>query len=281
MLNYVKHRQFSNNNNYNNNSTDAIIEKNDFNHNKNILIWKNKRNMTPLMCLVRREKPPTSKEISIYFDNGNDETGMKALNMICGNDNATTPLKHLSRRVEEERIAKGVLNTCLELWSSCSTFVTADDTNNYNVDELRKQFKGYNNNNNNNTTNINSYYENTATTSTTNTTNEEKCDDDDVNRTIQSTPPLLYTLNKSDETSRPAHDEVLNIVKRVKKNPYLVINSEKETVPESDDTKNTIDKIEAEEENVLTYEEQKELIKKLQNRIIQQQKIIKKLSNNP
>ena len=128
--------------------------------------------------------------------------------------------------------------------------------------------------------NINSYYENTATTSTTNTTNEEKCDDDDVNRTIKSTPPLLYTLNKLDETSRPAHDEVLNIVKRVKKNPYLVINSEKETVPESDDTKNTIDKIEAEEENILTYEEQKELIKKLQHRIIEQQKIIKKLSNN-
>ena len=72
----------------------------------------------------------------------------------------------------------------------------------------------------------------------------------------------------------------MNCMNCVKKNPYLVINSEKETVPESDDTKNTIDKIEAEEENVLTYEEQKELIKKLQNRIIEQQKIIKKLSNN-
>ena len=103
---------------------------------------------------------------------------------------------------------------------------------------------------------------------------------------------MVFTLTKSDETSLPARDTVVKLMKR---NKYVVYDTpsvlHQEVVPESNgnidcnidkDIKNgaegVVYDVNDKDSAILTYDEQKILIAKLKNQIMEQQNIIRKLT---
>ena len=205
----------------------------------NTMLLEDKHGMNPLLCLVRRAQPPSADDINVFLEKGQDKGAIKALTIETARHES--PLRHLARRIQEERVARGVLNKCLELWTASSGQNRFD----FGVQELRNQLMTFD------------------------VKNGENSDQDLITKT-----PLQYVLGKTDETSLPAHDKALSIAR---KKPYVVVQS----VPEQDlhqtyDLGSEIgDELFSKKE--LTYEEQKVIIRKLKRQVIHQQLIIEKL----
>ena len=204
------------------------------------MLLEDKHGMSPLLCLVRRTQPPCAKDISIFLDEGRDEGAIEALTIETTRHES--PLRHLTRRIQEERVARGVLNKCLELWSASSGHNKSD----LGVEELRNQLITFD------------------------ARNGKNLDKDVANKT-----PLQYVLGKTDETSLPAHDKALSIAR---KKPYVVVQSVPEQELHSNHGLTSAGRDELVcKEIELSYEEQKVLIQKLRKQIIHQQCIIEKL----
>ena len=144
---------------------------------------------------------------------------------------------------KRERVARGVLNKCLELWTASSSGQNKSD---FGVEELRNQLITFDARNGNN-----------------------------LDKDVTNKPPLQYVLGKTDETSLPAHDKALSFAR---KKPYVVV----QNVPEQDlQSEYGLGSAGRDEllckEIELSYEEQKVLIRKLKKQVIHQQRIIEKL----
>ena len=143
-----------------------------------ILCQEDNRKRTPLSYLVRRHRPPTSEELSMYTDNGQDLIALSALTARDGDD--CTPLIYLARRVQDEEIARGVLNTCLELWASSTDDSTAKQLC---WADLKRQ--------------LTSAKANQADS-------EGECVTED-----KEVPPLLTILGKTDESTESAYESAI------------------------------------------------------------------------
>jgi len=111
----------------------------------------------------------------LYTDNGRDVIALSALTARDGDD--CTPLIYLARRVQDEEIARGVLNTCLELWASSTEDSTAKQLC---WAELKDQLR--------------SAKANQADS-------EDECVTED-----KEVPPLLTILGKTDESTESAYE---------------------------------------------------------------------------
>ena len=166
----------------------SVLMKKDLRQ-KGILAWTDERTRTPLSFLVRRQRPPSAKEISLYLNFGKDLNAMSALTMKDSSE--CTPLILLVRRVQDEQVARGVLNACLELWA-VSEGNGDKKTRGKCWTDLRDQIEAH------------SRRSDDPSSTRTKSINDARVKD-------QGNTPLLYILGKSDESSNEALANVLDL----------------------------------------------------------------------